>query len=188
MSASMFSRTSMLRTGYNRSQVDDFMVKVREAYERTQMDPQGLLPMDIRRAAFDEARGGYDTVEVDAALDTLEKAFSQRLRQQFIDEHGEEAWNLELQSRAGLLYERLTQPEGERFDQPAGMGRGYNAEQVDALVDRVAQYFNTGEPITVQEIRETTFARAARSRAYAESDVDTFLAKVIDLLLGIDQA
>ncbi len=181
----LFGKVNFLRTGYDREQVDEFMTKVRSAYEREVVDANGLSPLDIRRAAFDESRGGYKTADVDAALDKLEDAFAKRLREQFVTQHGQEAWNADLQQRAGVLYERLSRNPGTRFSKPSGLKRGYSAKAVDELLDRVTHYFNTGEVVTAQDIRSSTFKRVGKSRAYVEKEVDAFLAKVVDVLLGV---
>ena len=79
----LFPRVSFLQKGYDRRQVEEFFTNVRAAYERPTVDPGGMTPLDIRRAAFDLAGRGYKTEDVDAALDRLEDAFAARLREQF---------------------------------------------------------------------------------------------------------
>src|SRR5690606_17920617 len=103
----LFPKVSFFRTGYDRVQVDDFFANVRASYERPTVDPDGMTPLDIRRAAFDLARRGYKTEDVDAALDRLEDAFAARLREQFVAAHGTDAWNRQVADRAQVLRERL---------------------------------------------------------------------------------
>ncbi len=181
----LFTKVNPLRTGYDREQVEEFFAKVRAAYERAVVDVDGLAPMDIRRAAFDLARRGYKTAEVDAALDKLEDAFAKRLRDQYVTQHGQEAWQSDLSQRAQTLYERLRRPARERFNRPKALRRGYDARAVDKVLNGITDYFDKGELITSQDIRSQSFKRVAKWRAYDERQVDAYLAKAVDILLGV---
>lgn len=181
----MFPRVGFLHQGYDRDQVNEFFANVRAAYERPIVDPNGLTPMDIRHAAFDMRGRGYKTTAVDAALDRLEDAFTARMREQFIQANGINAWHAQLAERAQVLYERLRRPKGERFSRPRGLKRGYYANPVDALLDRITAFFDKGEPLTVQDLRTAIFPRRAKWRSYDESKVDAYLARAIDILQGV---
>ena len=179
--ADMFPRTSGTGTGYARDQVDEFFTRARAAYE----GGSGMTADDVRRSAFDLVRGGYRPSAVDAALDRLENAFVQRERTAFMEEHGQEAWMAEVAHRATSLYPRLNRPPGLRFAPPR-RGRGYAHEDVDAVLDRLVDYFDSGRPLSAMDLRTVTFASARGARAYAEGPVDAFLDRAVDILLAVE--
>lgn len=180
----LFPRAGFLRSGYDRNQVDEFFARARAAYERPHMDEQAMSALDIRRAAFDLKRGGYKTAPVDDALDRLEAAFAQRVREQYVRAHGHDAWMRVLAERAQVLYPRLRRPHGERFRHPDRGKKGYSAAEVDALLDRLIAFFDTGAPVTADDLRTATFASKGGKKAYDERTVDVYLARAIDILLG----
>ncbi|ACQ80751.1 conserved hypothetical protein [Beutenbergia cavernae DSM 12333] len=180
----MFPTVGRMSRGYDREEVDTFFSRARAAYEGTNGAAQ-LTGQDVRQAAFDLVRHGYSTTAVDAALDRLEAAFVQRERAEFVADRGQAAWMHEVADRATTLYGRLTRPENERFAQPEH-GHGYDTEDVDALLDRLVDYFDAGVPLTASEIRSATFRSAPRTRAYAEGPVDAFLDRVVDVLLSVE--
>jgi DivIVA domain-containing protein len=181
--SALFSTVSKGRQGYDPEEVDDFFDHARQVYEgRT---AEHLTSTDIQVAMFDLARGGYNTHEVDAALDRLEGAFIARQRAAFIAANGQQAWMNALAERARSLYGRLGRPDGERFA-PAQGGTGYDTNDVDDLCDRLVAYFDQQVPITAAEVREATFRRRRGADAYAEGPVDAFLARAIEVLLGVE--
>lgn len=180
----LFPRAGFLSSGYHRAQVDEFFARARAAYERPHMDEQALSALDIRRAAFDLKRGGYKTGPVDDALDRLEAAFATRVREQYVRAHGQEAWMQVLAERAQVLYPRLRRPHGERFRHPDRGKKGYSAKEVDALLDRLIAFFDTGAPVTAEDLRTAAFSLESRKKAYDERTVDVYLARAIDILLG----
>ncbi len=180
----LFPRAGFMRAGYHLVQVDEFFDRARAAYERPMLDDEGLSALDVRRAAFDIKHRGYKTVAVDAALDRLETAFSTREREQHVRAHGHDAWMNELADRAQVLYPRLRRPKGQRFRQPVKSRRGYDAREVDVLIERLIAFFDTGEQLTPEDLRHATFARRGRRGAYDERTVDVFLARAVDVLMG----
>jgi DivIVA domain-containing protein len=173
-----------MRSGYDRDEVDEFFDHARQAYEGRTADP--VSHADIQTATFDLVRRGYNTHEVDAALDRLEAAFIARQRSEYVAAHGQEAWMTALADRARTLYGRLGRPDGEKFA-PAERGKqGYDQDDVDALCDRLVAYFDRQEPLTAAEIRSATFGRAKGQQAYAEAPVDRFLARATEVLLGVE--
>ncbi|WP_084075711.1 DivIVA domain-containing protein [Demequina sp. NBRC 110052] len=179
----LFPRAGRVKSGYRRDQVDGFFSSARESYEH----PSGatMTALDVRRAAFDLKRGGYTTSAVDAALDRLEQAFATRARDQYVRAHGQEAWLQDLAARAQVLYPRLRRPRGERFARPSGVSAGYDAKAVDDVLDRITGFFDRGEPLTAADIRGVAFARRPKWSAYDERVVDAFLARTVDILLGV---
>jgi DivIVA domain-containing protein len=184
VSSTLFSTVSKMRTGYDPDEVDDFFDHARQAYEgRT---PEPMSNADIAGSTFELVRGGYNTHEVDAALDRLEGAFIARQRAEFVNQHGQDAWMGALAERARTLYGRLGRRDGQKFA-PAERGQqGYDMDDVDALCDRLVGYFDRQEPLTAAELRSATFSRAKGADAYAEAPVDRFLARAIEVLLGVE--
>jgi DivIVA domain-containing protein len=180
----LFPRAGFMRTGYHLGQVDEFFDRARSAYERPMLDDGGLSALDVRRASFDLKRGGYKTAAVDAALDRLETAFATRAREQFVRAYGQDAWMNQLAGRAQVLYPRLRRRQGQRFRQPTDARHGYDAREVDALLDRLIAFFDTGEQVTPEELRHSTFKRRGKRGAYDERTVDAFVARAVDVLMG----
>lgn len=179
----MFPTVSGWTVGYHQDQVKEFFDAAREVYEGR--SEEELTSEDVRRAAFDLVRGGYRTAEVDASLDRLEAAFIQRERQQFITTHGQDAWMSRVADRATTLYPRLVRPPLERFAHPA-KGQGYRKEEVDALLDRLIAYFDSGSKLEAADIRQVTFPAARGKKAYAEGVVDAYLDRAVDVLLAVE--
>lgn len=181
---SQFPRAGLLKLGYHRAQVDDFFARARSTYEQPALDESKLSAIDIRRAAFDLKYGGYQIAAIDQTLDRLEIAFAQRAREQFVRMHGQDAWMRTLAERAQVLYPRLRRPRGDRFRHPKGLGRGYAVTEVDLLLDRIIGFFDTGSPVTAEEIRGALFSAKRGKGAYDERTVDAYLARAVDILLG----
>jgi len=180
----LFPSAGFMRRGYQRGQVEAFFADARSAYERPMLDDQALSSLDVRRTAFDIKRGGYKCGAVDAALDRLELAFASRARDQFVRAYGQQAWMTRLAEGAQALYPRLRRPRGDRFRGPVGSRRGYDAREVDALIERLIVFFDNGEPLAPEDLRTATFRRKGKRGAYDERTVDSFLARAVDILLG----
>ncbi len=177
-----FTRASGLRRGYDRAEVDEFFGFAREVYQDQTDEP--LTHRDIHTSIFSLVRGGYVTTEVDAAMDRLENAFVARDRQNFVTTHGQGAWAGELNERAQTLYPRLKRADGTRFSQPA-RGQGYDKRQVDAMCADLTNFFDGKARVTAAQIRSITFAPARGRKAYEEGSVDSFVARAVEVLLGV---
>lgn len=179
-----FSTVPGMKSGYDPQQVDEFLDHARAVYEGSADGT--LTSADIHGWSFDLVRGGYATSEVDAALDRLEGAFVAKARADFIAANGQQAWMAQLAESARTLYGRLSRPDGERF-RPGRRGQySYDRDDVDALCTRLVAYFDRSEPITSEEIRTSTFRRRRGSKGYEEAGVDAFLARAIEVLLGVE--
>ncbi|MGM0385815.1 MAG: DivIVA domain-containing protein [Actinomycetota bacterium] len=179
----LFPRVQRWHHGYHPAQVDEFFEKARLSYE----GKPGVEPVTeetVRSVAFDMIADGYQTATVDAALDRLEAAVVRRRRAEFTAEKSEEEWMEDAVARASSLYPRLQRPTGERFAD--AHGHGYAKSEVDALCDRLVDYFEDGSPITAQQVRRTTFKRARGARAYDEAVVDSFLDRAVEVLLAVE--
>lgn len=193
----LFPRVAATHRGYDTEQVDAFFERARHAYEGVttaqaagdgQASGDADTPFDaraVRAAAFDLVRRGYRASSVDAALDRLEAAFVAADRSAHIAENGQASWMTGVVDRATTLYERLTRPAGTRFAPPEH-GRGYDAAQVDALLDRLVAYFDEGAALTATEVRTAVFGSAPAGRSYAEGPVDAYLDRVVDVLLAVE--
>ena len=190
--AELFELSGKFRQGYATEDVDVFFERARSAYE-------GGIPADefsaddVRRAAFQLVRGGYNTRVVDSALNRLEAAFIQRDRVDYISVNGEAEWYNQVAEDATKLYPRLLRPAGQRFSHPGGKGqksgslgkKGYNAAQVDELLDRLTAYFDDQAALEVSDVRFALFDTAKGEKAYREDQVDAYLGKVVEILLAV---
>ncbi|GAA2233607.1 hypothetical protein GCM10010401_01790 [Rarobacter faecitabidus] len=176
-----FPRSNWFRFGYDPEEVDDFFDLARASYEG---DPAARLSVDeIQSVAFDQVHRGYKCDRVDAALDRLAAAMVVKERAQIVEALGQQDWNQQLAQRATTLYSRLTRPERERFAPPRGR-RGYDAAQVDALLDRLTAFFDEGTPITAREVQQATFKRRGPKKGYDEASVDAYLRRAGQVLLA----
>lgn len=63
-----FRRRGMFATGYRRSQVDAFLDRLTDMFERREL---GVKPADVRDVVFHSQWRGYDEDQVDALLDAV---------------------------------------------------------------------------------------------------------------------
>lgn len=182
--SSLFETVSQVRTGYDPEEVDEFFDHARMVYEGKSQEQ--LTNIDIQTSSFELVRGGYNTHEVDAALDRLEAAFIARRRAEYIATNGQQAWMSALADRARSLYGRLGRPDGERFAPGERGNAAYDVDDVDELCERLVDYFDRQVPITAAEVREATFRPRKGSEGYAEGPVDAFFARAVEVLLGVE--
>jgi DivIVA domain-containing protein len=179
----MFPHVARWSRGYDPDQVDAFFARARIAYEGPL--EQSLGAEDVRSVAFDLVRGGYTPEAVDAALDRLEGAFLTRERAAFVARHGMAQWRARITEIARSLQPRTARPPGRRFAPPAH-GLGYSAQDVDAVIDRLVDYFDHDSDLTAAELRTVTFRKARGDRAYAEGPVDAYLDRAVKVLLAVE--
>lgn len=180
-----FNRTGRVSQGYDTEQVDAFFARARESYEQAGV-PSPLTSRDVRQVGFDLVRGGYDVGQVDAALDRLEDAFARREYDAMRQRLGAEGTLDELTKRAGSLRGRLVRPDGERFDRATGLAPAYDVSDVDRLCRRLLGYFESGDPMSVDEVRRAVFRPRRGSRGYAEPQVDAFLDRVVEVMVAVE--
>ncbi|HHW82983.1 MAG TPA: DivIVA domain-containing protein [Actinomycetales bacterium] len=179
----LFPRVGRWHRGYQPAQVEAFFSRARAAYEAAD-GAEPLTEETVRSVAFDVVVDGYSTPHVDAALDRLEAAVVRRRRADFVRHSSEQKWVDAAIDRATTLYPRLQREEGERFAE--ARGRGYAKTEVDALCERLIDYFENGTPISAQQIRLATFAAARNQNAYDEAVVDSFLDRAVEVLLAVE--
>lgn len=182
-----FERVDRNEYGYNVKQVDQFLAKARQYYTSNDPDAQTITSRDVRAAAFDPARGGYEAEAVDAALDRLEDVFAQRERDQLIGDEGEEAWLMQIGRISAVLRARLHRDDGDRFRLPKKRkSRSYNIDDVDDLCRDLLGYFEADQPLSVDVVRRAVFRSEEGRNGYEEAQVDAFMDKVVELMAAID--
>ncbi len=180
----LFPKVNKISRGYGEEAVAQFFQTARDAYESPAPDNE-FTAEDIRLASFPLVRGGFNTNVVDGALSRLEAAFIQRDRSAFIAHNGETAWFDKIADEATTLYPRLLRPHGDRFNHPKDSSKGYSCEEVDALLDRLAAFFDDRDDITEADLRFALFNTARGKKAYEESQVDAFIGKANYVLLAV---
>ncbi|XUK62974.1 DivIVA domain-containing protein [Plantibacter sp. RU18] len=178
-----FPSSKRSKRGYDPDEVDEFLDRARAAYAQDSGKEPVLTAEDIRHVAFRLSRGGYSTEHVDAALERLEDAFSLRERERTVEERGAKEWLREARGTAQVILNRLTRPEGQRFDRVSFLSRGYSKKDVDALADRLVAYFHDGTPLSVDRVRTAVFRN--QWAGYRESQVDALLDSVVDVMLAV---
>ena len=75
------------------------------------------------------------------------------------------------------------------FPAASRLRRGYDADEVDAFVERIAVRLETGEGLTSNDVYHVPFGKAGiGGRGYPEADVDAFLDRVHAELVGLEDA
>jgi DivIVA domain-containing protein len=182
--ADLFRRAKGTSKGYDTHQVDEFFARAQSIYEGNSDEELG--PEDVRTAAFELVRGGYDESQVDGALDRLDSAFTRKHRAEFIAEHGQQAWLDKIVERATTLYDRLGRPDGEKFAPAEGGKLAYDKGHVDALAHRLADYFNDGTPLASSDVRHAVFTPVRGKKGYAMGPVDAFLDRALEVLVAAE--
>lgn len=182
----LFPRTGDQEFGYDPTQVERFLQLARATYEG-KVDGEVVTSAVVRRTTFDPLRGGYEPREVDGALDRLEDVFAARERNAMVQEEGHERWIEGIAQVSGVLRARLHRAPGERFRRPSRKNvPSYAVADVDALCDRLLDYFERDVPLSVDDVRRAVFGRATGDEGYEENQVDAFLDRTIELMASID--
>jgi DivIVA domain-containing protein len=181
--SSTFPRVSKGR-GYDTAEVEEFLEDARRAYSAP-ADQAGLSAERIRMTAFSMKRGGYEPAAVDAALERLEDAFATRERQLAIDRAGDQAWYQGARGLAQTLLERISRPRAHRFRRVSWFATGYSVREVDGFTDRIRRFFQTGVPMTADDIRRVAFH--PQRGGYAEAQVDALLDATVHVMLAVRQ-
>lgn len=180
---SNFARVSKLSKGYDPVEVDEFFEFARRDYEASSPTMDATT---VRRTSFTLTRGGYDVVDVDAALDRLEDALAARSREEEIADVGQDKHMERLLGRARTLQGRLERPAGEKFRRADGDVLAYDVDQVDELCDTLADYFKGSIVLSPDHVRRAAFAPRRGTDGYREGDVDAFLDSVVDVMAMVD--
>jgi DivIVA domain-containing protein len=166
--------------GYDKRAVDDFLDRARDAFEA---GSASLAAADIRNVAFPLVRQGYAIPSVDAALGRIEDAFAARERSTAVAQSGVDAWVGHARETAQAVLDRLSRPRGRRFDRVSPLRYGYRIDEVDLVSDKIARYLETGESLSVEQVRAVAF-RMQRG-GYREVQVDAVLDAVVEVMLAV---
>lgn len=156
------------------------------AAEAADGDTNAAAPLNsaaVRRVAFPLVRGGYSISAVDAAVGRIEDAFAAHEREAALSRRGARAWVGRSRNLAQEVLDRLSRPRRRRFDRVSPLAYGYRIDEVDIVADRIARYLESGEPLTVEQVRSVAF-RMQRG-GYREAQVDAVLDAVIEVILAI---
>lgn len=175
------------KKGYEKRAVDTMLERARAAFETAAMDAgsdAGLTSSMIRDVSFPLVKRGYAIDAVDAALGRLEDAFAARERENGIARSGVEGWVEQARDRAQEVLDRLSRPDGQRFARARGLRYGYRIVEVDLVARKLIGYFERGEPVTVEQVRQVAFRM--QRRGYREAQVDAVLDAVVEVMLAVD--
>jgi len=178
-----FPRARKGRHGYDIDEVEEFLEDARRAYTADNPAASVVTADSIRTTAFSMRKSGYSTTHVDAALERLEDAFAARERDREIAQVGDEAWYAKARETAQAILDRVVRPKGKRFQRVSVLTVGYSIRDVDAFADRIAGYFQSGAPLTAEDVRTVAF-RAQRG-GYREAQVDLLLDTVTRVMLAV---
>ncbi|WP_203579636.1 DivIVA domain-containing protein [Microbacterium hibisci] len=175
-----FPETRGREKGYDKQPVDEFLARARASFEQA---GDGLTSADVRQVAFPLVRHGYTIASVDAALGRIEDAFAARERSSAVAEQGARAWVGHTRELAQEVLDRLSRPAKERFDRVSVLRYGYRIAEVDLVADKLARYLETGDSVTVEQVRAVAF-RMQRG-GYRETQVDAVLDAVVEVMLAV---
>lgn len=177
-----FPVTSGRAKGYDRDAVNAFLEHARVAYEDGTLDP-GFTSAAVREWSFPLTRRGYAVGAVDAALGRIEDAFAARERSDGIASAGVDAWVAAARGNAQEILDRLRRRPRHKFRRTGMMRFGYRVDEVDMVADKLAGYFESGEAVSVEQVRQIAFRM--QRRGYEESQVDAVLDAVVDVMLAV---
>lgn len=179
-----FPRTRGSKRGYSVDEVEDFLEEARKAYTAPAGAPVAISADSIRSTAFGLQKGGYVPGAVDAALERLEDAFAARERELALSlPGGESQWYGKARATAQVIVDRLDRDPGHRFRRVGMLSKGYAVRDVDDFTDRIADYFQSGARVTVDDVRSSVFRTTGGG--YDETQVDAFLDTVVSVMLAV---
>ncbi|QIG40495.1 DivIVA domain-containing protein [Microbacterium sp. 4R-513] len=178
-----FPEASGRTKGYEKRAVDAFLRRAKAAFDDPSDPETALTAADVRRVAFPLVKRGYVISAVDAALGRIEDAFAARERQAVVTRSGAREWVGRTKETAQVVLDRLSRPRGQRFDRVGIMRYGYRLDEVDLVADKIARYLETGDNVTVEQVRAVAF-RMQRG-GYRETQVDAVLDAVVEVMLAV---
>lgn len=167
--------------GYDIAAVDEFLAAARAAFEDG--DDAHISSADVRQVGFPLVAHGYQIAAVDAALGRLEDAFAAREREHALSRAGGRGWVGRSRRLGQEILDRLNRPRGHRFDRVGLLTYGYRIDEVDAVAEKIAGYLESGEHVTVEQVRSVAFRM--QRRGYREDQVDAVLDAVVEVMLAV---
>ncbi len=172
--------------GYDKAAVDGFLATARQAFEAEGAPAVDAVPMTsatVRTISFPLVRRGYAIAAVDAALGRIEDAFAAREREDAVTRTGAPAWVGHVRTDAQVLLDRLSRGRGRRFRRTGWLRFGYRVDEVDLVCTKLIGYFERGDAVTVDQVRQAAF-RMQRA-GYREEQVDAVLDAVVEVMLAV---
>ncbi|MET0812415.1 MAG: DivIVA domain-containing protein [Microbacterium sp.] len=167
--------------GYEPRAVEAFLDRARASFE---MGGDPVSAAEVRQVAFPLVRHGYTIAAVDTALTRIEDAFAARERELAVTRPGgAREWVGDARETAQVVLDRLSRPKGKRFAKVGPLRYGYRIDEVDLVSDKLARYLATGDPVTVEQVRNVAF-RMQRG-GYREVQVDAVLDAVTEVMLAV---
>ncbi|RYQ41609.1 DivIVA domain-containing protein [Bifidobacterium pseudolongum] len=194
------ARVGKRKKGYDVHQVDAFLEQAHALYEA---DGIQLHRSDIQDASFDIVKGGYAIPEVDAALERLEQAVTDKQTQYDIAQLGRVAWKAQTEAQFQELDRHAQRAEGQRFAPAQPKTPSYDRKQVDRLIDRVLakaeaelERISAGSSgrqgpeadptLTSQYVEDVSFTQRKGKHGYDERQVDYYLNACVNLLASLE--
>ncbi len=178
--AAAFPEARGREKGYDKRAVDAFLARARDAFE---VGGAPLTAIEVRQVSFPLVRHGYAIASVDAALGRIEDAFAARERASVLSTAGAHEWVGQTRETAQAVLDRLARPKRQRFERVSALRYGYRIDEVDLVSDKLARYLETGDSVTVEQVRSVAF-RMQRG-GYREEQVDAVLDAVVDVMLAV---
>ena len=179
--AAPFPYTSGRQRGYRPEDVDEFLARARTAFEAS--DAVDIDANTVRTVAFPLVKRGYQIAAVDAALGRIEDAFAARERERALSQAGARAWVGQSRQLAQEVLDRLARPKGQRFRRAGVLRFGYRVDEVDLVADKLARFLESGEHLSVDQVRGVAFRM--QRRGYSEAQVDAVLDAVVEVMLAV---
>lgn len=194
------ARVGKRKKGYDVHQVDAFLEQAHSLYEA---DGIQLHRSDIQDASFDIVKGGYAIPQVDAALERLEQAVTDKQTQYDIAQLGRVAWKAQTEAQFQELDRHAQRAEGQRFAPAQPKTPSYDRKQVDRLIDRVLakaeaelERISAGSSgrqgpeadptLTSQYVEDVSFTQRKGKHGYDERQVDYYLNACVNLLASLE--
>lgn len=194
------ARVGKRKKGYDVHQVDAFLEQAHALYEA---DGIQLHRSDIQDASFDIVKGGYAIPQVDAALERLEQAVTDKQTQYDIAQLGRVAWKAQTEAQFQELDRHAQRTEGQRFAPAQPKTPSYDRKQVDRLIDRVLakaeaelERISAGSSgrqgpeadptLTSQYVEDVSFTQRKGKHGYDERQVDYYLNACVNLLASLE--
>ncbi len=194
------ARVGKRKKGYDVHQVDAFLEQAHALYEA---DGIQLHRSDIQDASFDIVKGGYAIPQVDAALERLEQAVTDKQTQYDIAQLGRVAWKAQTEAQFQELDRHAQRAEGQRFAPAQPKTPSYDRKQVDRLIDRVLakaeaelERISAGSSgrqgpeadptLTSPYVEDVSFTQRKGKHGYDERQVDYYLNACVNLLASLE--
>ncbi|HVX44999.1 MAG TPA: DivIVA domain-containing protein [Mycobacteriales bacterium] len=189
----VFRKPAIGKRGYKESEVDEFLARVAatfSAYHETGSAGVDLVtPVDVHHVTFGRASfvdRGYNESDVDAFLDLVEAELIKLCEASTSSEDSDsEAVPAEAKlppvPEAGLL--GPDEVRTTEFGRPPMGKRGYDADEVDAFLERVEATLRGLDDLGASQVARVTFGKAPRGgRVYNEAEVDYLLDRIEETL------